>query len=107
VHFFNLQPSGTLYAKLNWRILEPDGEFFERCAPSPPASTPNHHDLTHRLCCCPRNTIQKFVQDPVKPGIMYNHDNEYLHYQDDWYILDAVPDQYILVYYRGQNDAWV
>lgn len=30
VHFFNLQPSGTLYAKLNWRILEPDGEFFER-----------------------------------------------------------------------------
>lgn len=54
-----------------------------------------------------RNTIQRFVQDPQKPGIMYNHDNEYLHYQDDWYILDAVPDEYILVYYRGQNDAWV
>lgn len=35
-----------------------------------------------------------------------NHDNEYLHYQDDWYILDFEPDNYILVYYRGKNDAW-
>ena len=28
-----------------------------------------------------RNTVQRFVQDTEKPGILYNHDNEYLHYQ--------------------------
>ena len=27
--------------------------------------------------------------------------------QDDWYILDYEPNEFILVYYRGQNDAWV
>ena len=44
---------------------------------------------------------------------MVNHDNEYLHYQDDWYILDYEPDNnptntppFAFVYYRGSNDAW-
>ena len=170
VHFFTVT-NGKLYGKLNWRITEPDGEFFTR------------------------DTVQRFVQDPEKPAILYNHDNEYLHYQasskmktretwgrtifffmcmhahaflvawllecthppfltpppppcpspsaishslsshrpsptphptraaslltacslpfpslvsqDDWYILDYEPQQFIAVYYRGRNDAWV
>ena len=53
-----------------------------------------------------RYAIQEFVQDPKYPGIMYNHDNEFLHYQDDWYVLAQKPDAYFLVYYRGSNDAW-
>ena len=31
-----------------------------------------------------RYAIQEFKQDPQYPGILYNHDNEFLHYQDDW-----------------------
>lgn len=81
VHFFTVQ-GDKLYGKLNWRITEPDGEFFTR------------------------DTVQRFVQDPKFPGKLYNHDNEYLHYQDDWYILDHEPDQFIAIFYRGQNDAW-
>lgn len=81
VHFFTVQ-GDRLYGKLNWRITEPDGEFFTR------------------------DTVQRFVQDPRAPGKLYNHDNEYLHYQDDWYILDYEPNVFIAVYYRGQNDAW-
>ncbi len=45
---------------------------------------------------------------------MINHDNEYLHYQDDWYIIDYAEDgnkegvpPFAFVYYRGANDAWV
>ena len=60
VHFFNAPTPKTLYGQLNWRITEPDGEFFTR------------------------DTIQRFVEDEKRPGILYNHDNEYLHYQDDW-----------------------
>ncbi|KAI3925995.1 hypothetical protein MKW98_028131 [Papaver atlanticum] len=71
---------------LSWRIRTPDGGFFTRTA------------------------TQKFVQDPVQPGILYNHDNEFVHYQDDWYILSSKiennSDDYVFVYYRGRNDAW-
>uniref|UniRef100_A0A7S2SKA3 VDE lipocalin domain-containing protein n=1 Tax=Rhizochromulina marina TaxID=1034831 RepID=A0A7S2SKA3_9STRA len=81
VHFFTSPKPGLLYGKLNWRIVEPDGEFFTR------------------------NAVQRFKQDPSMPGVLYNHDNEYLHYQDDWYILDSDKD-FVLVYYRGRNDAW-
>jgi len=81
VHFFTSPQPGVLYGKLNWRIVEPDGEFFTR------------------------NAVQRFVQDPNNPGILYNHDSEYLHYKDDWYILDSDRD-FVLVYYRGSNDAW-
>eukprot|EP00879_Flechtneria_rotunda_P033880 GHRR01037742.1.p1 GENE.GHRR01037742.1~~GHRR01037742.1.p1 ORF type:complete len:110 (-),score=33.00 GHRR01037742.1:514-843(-) len=47
-----------------------------------------------------------FKQDPEKPALLYNHDNEYLHYQDDWYILAYKPDTYVVIYYKGSNDAW-
>lgn len=94
VHFFVGEPPnvlenspGRLFAKINWRVPEPDGEFFEK------------------------NTVQRFVVDPERPGVLYNHNNEYLHYEDDWYILDHSDEDdnekgFILVYYRGRNDAW-
>ncbi|PRQ41608.1 putative violaxanthin de-epoxidase [Rosa chinensis] len=85
VHEFHTE-SGRLVGNLSWRIRTPDGGFFTRTA------------------------IQKFVQVPNQPGILYNHDNDYLHYQDDWYILSSQienkPEDYIFVYYRGRNDAW-
>jgi len=82
VHFFTSPYPGKFYAKLFWRITEPDGEFFTK------------------------NAIQRFVQDPKNPGHLINHDNEYLHYKDDWYVLDYEPDDFVLVYYKGSNDAW-
>lgn len=85
LHEFHVE-SDKLMANLTWRIKTPDSGFFTRSA------------------------MQRFVQDPAQPGILYNHDNEYLHYQDDWYILSSQienkPDDYIFVYYRGRNDAW-
>jgi violaxanthin de-epoxidase len=89
-HFFEgkgpeADRQGKLVGKINWRIQEPDGEFLTK------------------------STVQQFVQ--VKPGVLENHDNEYLHYQDDWFILDydSMDDPekgWVLVYYRGRNDAW-
>ncbi|XP_030475388.2 violaxanthin de-epoxidase, chloroplastic-like [Syzygium oleosum] len=85
LHEFHTE-SNKLVGNLSWRIRTPDSAFFTRTA------------------------VQRFVQDPEQPGILYNHDNEYLHYQDDWYILSSKtenkPDDYIFVYYRGWNDAW-
>ena len=90
VHFFTETGPGKFFGKLNWRIQEPDGEFFTRDA------------------------IQSFYQDPENPAHLINHDNEYLHYQDDWYIVDYAEDDnkdgvppFAFVYYRGENDAWV
>jgi violaxanthin de-epoxidase len=90
VHFFTETEPGTFIGKLNWRIQEADGEFFTRDA------------------------VQRFVQDPKQPGHLINHDNEYLHYEDDWYIIDYAEDDnkegvppFAFVYYRGANDAWV
>lgn len=90
VHFFTETEPGKFYGKLNWRIQEPDGEFFTRDA------------------------LQRFVQDPNQPAHLINHDNEYLHYEDDWYIIDYAEDDnkegvppFAFVYYRGANDAWV
>lgn len=60
LHEFHIE-SNKLMGNLSWRIRMPDSGFFTR------------------------STMQKFVQDPNQPGILYNHDNEYLHYQDDWY----------------------
>jgi violaxanthin de-epoxidase len=89
VHFFTETSPGTFYGKLNWRIEEPDGEYFTRDA------------------------LQQFVQDPKDPAHLINHDNEYLHYKDDWYIVDFEYDDnkdnvppFAFVYYRGSNDAW-
>lgn len=85
LHEFHME-SDKLVGNLTWRIGTPDGGFFTRSA------------------------VQTFVQDPNLPGALYNHDNEFLHYQDDWYILSSQienkPDDYIFVYYRGRNDAW-
>lgn len=90
VHLFTETEPGKFFGKLNWRIQEPDGEFFTRDA------------------------LQRFVQDPKQPGHLVNHDNEYLHYEDDWYIIDYAEDgnkegvpPFAFVYYRGANDAWV
>lgn len=90
VHFFTETEPGKFIAKLNWRIEEPDGEFFTRDA------------------------VQEFVQDPKQPGHLINHDNEYLHYEDDWYVIDYAEDNnkegvppFAFIYYRGANDAWV
>lgn len=85
LHEFHTE-SDKLVGNLSWRIRTPDTGFFTR------------------------STVQRFVQDPTHPGILYNHDNEYLHYQDDWYILSSKienkPDDYVFVYYKGRNDAW-
>ncbi|BAF14506.1 violaxanthin de-epoxidase, chloroplastic [Oryza sativa Japonica Group] len=85
LHEFRVE-GDKLIANLTWRIRTPDSGFFTRTA------------------------IQRFVQDPAQPAILYNHDNEFLHYQDDWYIISSKvenkEDDYIFVYYRGRNDAW-
>ncbi|KAJ8771662.1 hypothetical protein K2173_026839 [Erythroxylum novogranatense] len=85
LHEFHTE-SDKLVGNLSWRIRTPDGGFLTRSA------------------------TQRFVQDPLQPGILSNHGNEYLHYQDDWYILSSKmenkPDDYVFVYYRGSNDAW-
>lgn len=90
VHFFTETEPGKFFGKLNWRIQEPDGEFFTRDA------------------------VQEFYQDPKNPAHMINHDNDYLHYQDDWYIVDYADDDnkegvppFAFIYYRGENDAWI
>lgn len=82
VHFFTSPSPGKFYAKLFWRVTEPDGEFFTKDA------------------------VQRFVVDPKNPAHFINHDNEYLHYKDDWYIVDSEPNDFFLVYYKGSNDAW-
>lgn len=90
VHFFTETEPGKFAGKLNWRIQEPDGEFFTRDA------------------------VQEFVQDKANPAHLINHDNDYLHYQDDCFIVDYAADDnkegvppFAFVYYRGENDAWV
>uniref|UniRef100_M1AQ53 Violaxanthin de-epoxidase n=1 Tax=Solanum tuberosum TaxID=4113 RepID=M1AQ53_SOLTU len=57
LHKFHTE-GNKLVGNLTWRIGTPDGGFFTRSA------------------------VQKFVQDPKYPRILYNHDNEYLHYQE-------------------------
>ena len=57
---------------LNWRIATPDGGFFTRSA------------------------VQNFVQDETQPGILYNHGNEFLNYQDDWFVFISSFDQEFL-----------
>uniref|UniRef100_A0A1D1YYP9 Violaxanthin de-epoxidase, chloroplastic n=2 Tax=Anthurium amnicola TaxID=1678845 RepID=A0A1D1YYP9_9ARAE len=59
LHEFHVE-SDRLVGNLSWRIRTLDGGFFTRSA------------------------VQRFEQDQLQPGILYNHDNEYLHYQDDW-----------------------
>lgn len=44
------------------------------------------------LCC---------LQQQPNPAVLLNHDNDYLHYEDDWYIIKSKPDVYNFVYYKG------
>jgi violaxanthin de-epoxidase len=84
LHTFSSPAPDQYVGKLQWRIKDPVAgtQFVTRYA------------------------VQEFVQDAKRPGILYNHDNEFLHYQDDWYILAAKEDAYYVVYYKGSNDAW-
>jgi len=84
LHKFEIPADNKLVGNLQWRIKDPVAgtQFVTRYA------------------------VQEFVQDPKVPGILYNHDNEFLHYQDDWYVLGAKKDAYAVIYYRGSNDAW-
>lgn len=89
MHFFTETEPGKFFGKLNWRVSEPDGEFFTRDA------------------------LQEFYQDPKDPSHLINHNNEYLHYKDDWWVIDYEYDNndkglppFAFVYYRGSNDAW-
>nr|ART29440.1 chloroplast violaxanthin de-epoxidase [Lobosphaera incisa] len=80
-HFFSVPEPGKLYVRINWRV--PKGNDFVE-----------------------RNTVQTFEQRPDNPAILLNHDNDFLNYEDDWYILSSRPDEYYVVYYKGNNDAW-
>ncbi|CAL8465530.1 g5066 [Coccomyxa elongata] len=83
VHYFGVPEPGKLYGKINWRIPKGNKDFIER------------------------STVQTFDQKlNVSPAYLRNDNNEYLHYTDDWYILASKPDQYVVIYYRGNNDAW-
>jgi violaxanthin de-epoxidase len=68
--------------KINWRIQRPNGQFYER------------------------SDIQTFYADKNSSSVLHNNGNEYLHYQDDWYIPGYKEGEYVFVYYRGTNDAW-
>ena len=83
-HYFASPPSNpnVVVGEINWRIPTNGGKDFIQ-----------------------RSTMQRFVQQE-NPAILLNHGNEYLHYEDDWYILKSKPNEYVLIYYRGQNDAW-
>ena len=125
-----LTSTGKLYGKIQWRIMKDNGDFLERntvqtfkqqvCNPHPcrpsrgymPTSlfASLHSDLAvmsdvRRLgyevsmqSCC--------TSAQANPAVLWNHDNDYLHYSDDWYILASKPDEYLLIYYKGNNDAW-
>jgi violaxanthin de-epoxidase len=80
-HYFGVPQPGKLYGRINWRIPKGDDDFIER------------------------TTIQTFVQQE-NPAILKNYDNAYLNYTDDWYVLASKPDEYVLIYYKGSNDAW-
>lgn len=82
VHQFRIEDSGMLHGDIDWRIKLTDGDFIDRHA------------------------VQTFAQDPKKPGYLRNDNNEFLNYTDDWYILGFKPDEYAVIYYKGNNDAW-
>jgi violaxanthin de-epoxidase len=81
-HFFSAVDKDHMAVKINWRINRPNGQFYER------------------------SDIQTFYADDNSHAVMHNNGNEYLHYQDDWYIPGYKEGEYVFVYYRGTNDAW-
>lgn len=60
LHKFEAPAPQEVVGNLTWRIGTPDGGFFTRSA------------------------VQKFKQDEQRPGVLLNHGNEFLHYEDDW-----------------------
>ena len=81
-HFFDASDPDHMAVKINWRINRPNGQFYER------------------------SDVQTFYADDASKSIMHNNGNEYLHYQDDWYVPGFKRGEYVFVYYRGTNDAW-
>ena len=81
-HFFDAADPEHMAVKINWRINRPNGQFYER------------------------SDVQTFYADERTKSIMHNNGNEYLHYQDDWYVPGFKRGEYVFVYYRGTNDAW-
>ena len=81
-HFFDAPDPSHMAVKINWRINRPNGQFYER------------------------SDVQTFYADDASKSIMHNNGNEYLHYQDDWYVPGFKRGEYVFVYYRGTNDAW-
>jgi len=81
-HFFDAPDANHMAVKINWRINRPNGQFYER------------------------SDVQTFYADDASKSILHNNGNEYLHYQDDWYVPGFKEGEYIFVYYRGTNDAW-
>ena len=63
------------------------------------ASTSSHTQAAHLTC-------NRMCQDPNKPAYLRNDKNEFLNYTDDWYVLGFKPDKYVVIYYKGNNDAW-
>mmetsp|Transcript_20176 Transcript_20176/g.60860 ORF Transcript_20176/g.60860 Transcript_20176/m.60860 type:complete len:491 (+) Transcript_20176:281-1753(+) len=81
-HYFGVPEPGVLYGRINWRVPKGDsGDFLQR------------------------SVVQTFKQQE-DPAVLWNHGNAYLHYEDDWYILASKPDEYVMIYYIGNNDAW-
>jgi violaxanthin de-epoxidase len=86
-HFFATPAPDKVVGRINWRI-------------------PNGVGAGGKPDFSERSTVQTFVQDPANKAHLINHGNEYLHYEDDWYVLASKPDSYVFVYYQGNNDAW-
>jgi violaxanthin de-epoxidase len=84
LHKWSSPAPGKLVGDLQWRIKDPiAGSNFVT-----------------------RTTTQNFVQDKNQPGVLFNGGNDFLHYEDTWYLLGSKKDEYLVVYYRGSNDAW-
>jgi len=81
-HFFSVPDEEHMYVKVNWRVNRSNGQFYER------------------------GDVQTFYTDENSKAVLHNNGNEYLHYQDDWYIPGYKEGEYVFVYYRGTNDAW-
>jgi len=86
-HFFTEPRPGVIYGGINWRVKKPNGFWYQR------------------------NAMQQLVQQPDKEGHLVDTGGEFLHFSDDWYVLgskfEGGDNDYLLVYYRGNNDAWL
>ncbi|VAH47171.1 unnamed protein product [Triticum turgidum subsp. durum] len=89
---------------------------FNECAVSRKKCVPKKSDVGEFPVPDPSALVKNFNMADfrgkwyISSGLNPTFDNEYLHYQDDWYILSSKienkDDDYIFVYYRGRNDAW-